>query len=87
MTPTEQRWMRYGDFSQTVYAAMKSAKLSQKDLAKAIGCSPQFLTDVFKGRRMFGPELAFKIAKKLKLNGNDMGYEIREELFRRWLES
>lgn len=54
--------------SNLLWAIREGEELSQRNFAKLLGVSPQYLCDVEHGRKMVSPKMAAMFAKKLKRN-------------------
>lgn len=60
------------DFKIAMKKARKDKKITQTDLAKSIGRSPQLICDIEAGRKKPGRQAMIEIAKKLEISLDDI---------------
>jgi len=51
-----------------LWATREGEEMTQREFAKLLGVSPQYLCDVEHGRKMVSPKMAAEFAKRLKRN-------------------
>ena len=82
------RWLRYSGFiALTVMCRLEELKMSQKELAKKMNCSPQYVSKLLKGSENLTLDTISKLEECLDLDlvrtalTHVAGYEYRERKY------